>query len=101
MKKVYFAQINNVISEAVFLPLSIAYVWEYCRSQADISDQWQLGGIFFERKTVEEYLEQMTDPDVFAIGTYVWNWTISQELARAVKQRWPDCLIVMGGPQVP
>lgn len=101
MKKVYFAQINNVISEAVFLPLSVAYVWEYCRSQTDIADQWQLGGIFFERKTVDEYLEQTTDPDVFAISTYVWNWTISQELARAVKQRWPDCLVVMGGPQVP
>ena len=28
MKKVYFTQINNVIAEATFLPLSVAYVWE-------------------------------------------------------------------------
>ena len=101
MKKVYFAQINNVISEAVFLPLSVAYVWEYCRSQADIAEKWELGGIFFERKTVDEYLEKVSDPDVFAIGTYVWNWNISRDLAREVKKRWPHCTVVMGGPQVP
>lgn len=98
MNKVYFTQINNVIAEATFLPLSVAYVWEYCRTQVD---NWELGGILFERQTVEEYLTQITDPNVLAISTYVWNWDISRELARAVRQRWPDCIIVMGGPQVP
>lgn len=101
MKKVYFAQINNLIAEAVFLPLSVAYVWEYCRSQSDISCEWTLGDIFFERCTVDEYMSRIEDPDVFAFGTYVWNWTITQDLARAVKARYPNCLIVFGGPQVP
>lgn len=41
MNKVYFTQINNVIAEATFLPLSVAYVWEYCRTQVD---NWELGG---------------------------------------------------------
>lgn len=101
MKKVYFAQINNLIAEAVFLPLSVAYVWEYCRSQSDIACEWELGSIFFERHTVDEYMSRIEDPDVFAFGTYVWNWTITQELARAVKAKYPSCLIVFGGPQVP
>jgi radical SAM superfamily enzyme YgiQ (UPF0313 family) len=101
MKKIYFAQINNVISDAIFLPLSAAYVWEYCRSLTDVNTHWELGGIFFERKSVDEYLTEIDSPDVFAISTYVWNWDISRELARAVRERWPECLIVMGGPQVP
>ena len=98
MKTVYFTQINNVIADATFLPLSVAYVWEYCQTQ--VSD-WNLGGILFERDTVDNYLSQINSPDVFAISTYVWNWDISRELARAVKTKWPNCLIVMGGPQVP
>ena len=98
MKRIYLTQINNVIAEATFLPLSVAYVWEYCRTQ--VSD-WELGNIFFERDTVENYLEQIDNPDVFAISTYVWNWNISRDLARAVKQKYPNCTIVMGGPQVP
>jgi len=98
MKRIYLTQINNVIAEATFLPLSVAYVWEYCRTQ--VTD-WELGGILFERDTVENYLEQIVDPDVFAISTYVWNWNISRKLARAVKEKYPNCIIVMGGPQVP
>ena len=101
MKNLYFTQINNVISEAIFLPLSVAYVWEYCKTQPDIIKEWQLGTILFERDTVENYLNDIIDPDLFAISTYVWNWDISRELAKAVKQKYPNCMIVMGGPQVP
>jgi len=98
MKRIYLTQINNVIAEATFLPLSVAYIWEYCKTQID---NWELGGILFERDSVKNYLKEIVDPDVFAISTYVWNWNISRELARAVKQKYPNCLIVMGGPQVP
>lgn len=98
MKKIYLTQINNVIAEATFLPLSVAYVWEYCRLN---TEDWELGDIIFERDTVENYLNNITDPDIFAISTYVWNWDISRELAKAVKQKYPNCMIVMGGPQVP
>lgn len=98
MKKIYLTQINNVIAEATFLPLSVAYLWEYCKTQ---THDYILGGILFERDTVENYLNQIENPDILAISTYVWNWTISRNLARAVKQKYPNCLIVMGGPQVP
>ncbi len=101
MKRIYFAQINNVIAEATFLPLSTAYVWEYCRSQPDIAKSWELGTILFERDTIESYMEQIEKPDIVAISTYVWNWTISRELAQAVREKYPNCIIVMGGPQVP
>lgn len=101
MKKVYFAQINNVIAEATFLPLSTAYIWEYCNSQHDISSNWELGGIFFERLDIDSYMSMIDNPDVFAFSAYVWNWTVTCELAAAVRKQYPNCLIVFGGPQVP
>ena len=97
---IYLTQINNTIADAIFLPLSVGYVWEYVKTQKDLK-KCKLGGIIFERDTIENYMDQIKDPDVIAISTYVWNWTISQELARAVKKKYPKCLIVMGGPQVP
>ena len=101
MKKIYFTQINNIIAEATFLPLSVAYVWEFCKTQTDIMEHWELGGIIFERDTIENYVAQIQDPDILAISTYVWNWQASQDLAKAVKEKYPDCTVVMGGPQVP
>jgi len=101
MKNLYLFQINNVIADATFLPISAAYVWEYCRSQSDICNEWTLGNIFFERETVGEYLSKIDNPDIVAFSTYVWNWQLTQNIAKAIKKKYPNCIIVMGGPQVP
>lgn len=101
MKKVYFAQINNQIADAIFLPLSVAYIWEYCRSLPEISAEWELGKIFFERESVEDILNNIVDPDVFGISCYVWNWEISLTLSKEIKKKYPNCKIVLGGPQPP
>ena len=93
MKKVYFTQINNLIADAIFLPLSVAYIWEYCKTQ--VTD-WELGNIFFEREFVEDYLKKIDNPDILALSTYVWNWDITCQLARAVKKKYPNCKIIMG-----
>lgn len=38
-------------------------------------------------------------PAVFGFGGYIWNIEICYHVARRVRERWPDCLIVAGGPQ--
>jgi putative methyltransferase len=37
-------------------------------------------------------------PDVFAVSFYVWNYQPAHAIAKWVKQQWPDCLIITGGP---
>ena len=68
MKKIYFTQINNIIADATFLPLSVAYLWEYCKTQKDIIKNWELGGIIFERDTTENYVEQILIQEKWLIG---------------------------------
>jgi putative methyltransferase len=38
-------------------------------------------------------------PRVFGFGGYVWNIDLCYQVARRIKQEWPDCLVVAGGPQ--
>lgn len=38
------------------------------------------------------------EPDVFAVSLYVWNYQIAHRVAAWVKQRWPKCLVITGGP---
>jgi putative methyltransferase len=38
------------------------------------------------------------EPDVFAVSMYVWNHYIGHQVAEWVKQQWPKCLIITGGP---
>lgn len=44
-----------------------------------------------------DYLEK-NPPSVFAISLYMWNSDVLLQNALAVKQRFPECIIVAGGP---
>ena len=38
-------------------------------------------------------------PSVFGVSLYVWNYEKSLKICQWVKETWPDCLIITGGPQ--
>ena len=37
-------------------------------------------------------------PDIFGVSLYVWNYEKSLALCKWVKETWPDCLVITGGP---
>lgn len=39
-----------------------------------------------------------TPPDLFGISLYVWNYEKSLELCKWVKETWPNCIVITGGP---
>src|SRR5439155_23794791 len=44
---------------------------------------------------------QYDNPSVAAFSTSMWNEQLSLRVAAEVRKRFPECLIVFGGPQVP
>jgi len=46
-------------------------------------------------------VESYSQPDVLAFSTYVWNERYSLEVARRAHLRFPDALVIFGGPSVP
>lgn len=47
--------------------------------------------------SIKEILEQ-AQPDVFAASLYVWNYDLVNTVSAWVRQRWPNCIIITGGP---
>jgi hypothetical protein len=37
-------------------------------------------------------------PDIFGVSLYVWNYEKSLELCKWVKETWPKCIVITGGP---
>lgn len=66
--------------------------WEWCEPVLD-----------FEFDTIEEFTDYVIDsrqPDVLVLGVYVWNEELCLELGRRVKERLPNCKVIIGGPQI-
>ncbi|MEI6212826.1 MAG: radical SAM protein [Desulfuromonadales bacterium] len=43
----------------------------------------------------------LTVPDMVCFSTYIWNTEISRAFASRIKERYPFCIIVFGGPNFP
>ncbi|MCU7826893.1 radical SAM protein [Kitasatospora sp. DSM 101779] len=67
---------------------------EACEFRINVREQ--SGG----ERAVTELLDSWDEPFAVALTVFFWNRAQSLELARRVKERWPDCRVVLGGNDV-
>ena len=101
MKNAILVQVVDSYGPNKFLPLAIAYQWLNALKDPHIANQWQLQDVLIEKVNIDEYVDSIQHgPDMIAMSCYVWNWEYNCRLAKKIKERWPDCKIIIGGPQV-
>lgn len=106
MKNVYMFQPNYSTSLpdgriSCWLPYSVAVLWSHAEQSEIVKNNYNLAGIFFSRTPVEQVLERMDNPKIAAFSCYTWNWEYTKVVAKAIKETYPNCFILFGGPQVP
>lgn len=95
MQNLYLVQVVDSYGPNKFLPLALGYQWCYARN-----NKWNLADVLIEKIDPQLYVKTMYNPDMVALSSYIWNWKYNQQLAIEIKKRWPECIIVVGGPQV-
>ena len=95
MQSIWLAQPNYLFGRNAFLPYSAARLWSYARPR-----NWELTKLLPFRLPIDEALRGDA-PDLIGFSCYIWNWRYNMQLARAAKERWPNVVIVCGGPQIP
>ena len=102
LKKVYLAQVNVTYSDYIaYLPYAAGCIAAYAFEDEEIKSNFELADILYMRLTTEESLGKIVDPSVVGFSCYIWNMEYNLKLAEAVKEKYPDCIIVFGGHNVP
>src|SRR5271169_652161 len=91
-------QINNSFSGQNYLPYSVAVLPSYAQRNASLPDRFQFLQPIYKRTPISQAVERLSEADVAAFSTYVWNGRISLEIARRLKDRKPRTLVIFGGP---
>ena len=94
-------QFNYQYGDQLHFPYSIATLVSYLKAQPDLRGHLSFGKCFVKREDVSRLADQCLDADVLLCSCYVWNWEITNDFARMVKERNPACAVIFGGPQVP
>ena len=75
-------------------------ILEENKSTSIYIDRWRS-----RRASMQNYIEESiwqnfldNPPDIYAFGGYLWNIKLCYRLAKRVRDKWPDCLIIAGGP---
>ena len=85
----------------ISLPYSIGVLYSYAFQNFVIKTNYRLCGLLVEKLDPEYYLSVLEKPDVFAFSCYIWNYEYSKQLAKRIKEDYPECVIIFGGHSIP
>lgn len=98
MKNVYAIQLSNWPPSCV-LPQAIGTIWSYAYQHEIIQKNYKIQRVFWENQTPETIINEIVNPDVLMCSCYTWNWAETNEVIVKIKQQYPNCLVVIGGPE--
>src|SRR5262245_33538389 len=96
-KSVYIADLTHTaqgISAATF-PLGASYVYAFAKKEHPDCEF----SLFKFPDHLSTALE--SEPMILAMSNYSWNFELSYAMAALAKQRWPQMVVVFGGPNFP
>lgn len=103
-KNVYLFQPQNEMLVAgvsnYWIPYSAGCIWSYVQQFENIDNNFSLEHIFFKRDPLSVVLSKIKNPAVIGFSCYVWNQNYCLSIAKIIKEQFPNCVIVFGGPQV-
>lgn len=100
-RRVYFNEFNVLMENAAYLPLVSGLLRAYADTSPSLSVSYEFMPFIFYRDTLERIMVQYDNPSVAAFSVSMWNEQLNLKVAEQVKARYPDCLVVFGGPNVP
>lgn len=83
-----------------WIPYSIGCLWSYSLQFDWVKEYFNLKDLIFTREEISSLLDRIVEPKICGFSCYVWNEQYCLTVAKAIKERWPTCVIVFGGPQV-
>ena len=80
-----------------WIPYSVGCLWSYLQQYKDITDNWDLKELGHKREDQQLIVDRMENPKLCGFSCYVWNERYSLDLAKKVKEKFPECVIAFGG----
>lgn len=99
--KVGLVQINNSFSDACYFPYTVGVLQAYFLKYGKNPDSFEFLEPLYRRVPLAEAVSQLEEAEIVAFSVYVWNFKLSLEIAKRVKEIKPNVLILFGGAHVP
>lgn len=83
-----------------WLPYSVGCIWAYAATNTVVSENFNLADLIFAREPLDQLINRLDNPKICGFSCYVWNERYCLSAAKKIKEKYPQCQIIAGGPQV-
>lgn len=101
MQNIYMVQVGFSFDKSVYLPYSVATIISYCKSIPEIKEKYNFPKPIYKRDKIADIVSSLDSPCMVGFSCYLWNTNFNMALAKAIKEKYPDCIIVFGGHNTP
>ena len=104
MKNIYFVQVDVSASSGTqnaYLPYTAGILAACAFSSETVRKNCRFKEFIFLREEIESVVSRMDNPAFVGFSCYCWSTEYNKLRAKAIKERFPDCLIVFGGHDIP
>ena len=100
-RRVYLSEFNLLMNGSTYLPLVSGLLRANAEEDETVREHFGFAPFLFHTDRLETIVDAFEEPAVAAFSMLMWNTQLSLAVAEAVKKRFPDCLVVAGGANVP
>ena len=98
---IYMFQVSYLHGNSTFLPYTAGALIAYAKSIEELRESCEFKEpVFIRDNNIDEVVRRLEDPAVCAFSNYIWNHEYNKAVARKIKERFPDCVIIFGGHQM-
>lgn len=104
MKNIYFVQVDVAATSGTqnaYLPYTAGILVASAFTSEAVKNNCTFKEFIFLREEIEDVVARMDNPAFVGFSCYCWSTEYNKLLAKAVKEKYPDCLIVFGGHDIP
>ncbi len=103
-RNVYFVQVDvssGKDSRVVYLPYTAGVIVANAWKNEKVALAYEFKEFIFIRKSIESVVDGMQNPAVVGFSNYCWNTEYNLALASEIKKKYPECITVFGGHNIP
>ncbi len=104
MKNTYFVQVDVSAcmgAQNAYLPYTAGILVASAWRSETVKQNYRFREFIFLREDVDGVVARMENPSFVAFSTYSWSTEYNKLLAKAVKEKYPECVTVFGGHNIP
>lgn len=100
-RRIYLNEFNLLMNGATYLPLVSGLLRANAEQSEAVREHFTFAPFLFHNDRLDRLVGQYDEPAVAAFSSLMWNAQLSLRVAEQVKRRYPNCLVVFGGANVP